>query len=218
MSMSLRCVDCGVKIKSQSMFCHVCGSKDHHLIEDNDPFSYKNTDRSTDISTGTDDFYGRVIGRKSWFVYFKLIVVFGIIFFFVTSINLNHPHIYYGVKFTERAIVYVLFFATFVYKMAWIRSYVITMYENEVRADWGVFPWERSTSFVQWKNITSITYYPTFTSWITNSYSICITHKNNNDSDSDVVLSNIWNGRKVAGIINSEYEDCLNSSTRIQTY
>ncbi len=161
-------------------------------------------------------YYGKIIGRKSWLVYFKSLIQYTILYSIVNYIELEQKYPLVGED--------INFFLYFVLAVFFVncyfehRSYYISIFDSEVRINSGYLPWSINCDFIYWKDIVKTMYYVNFMSWLTNSYTIVISRKNNNTYDSQINMTNIWNAAKVSGTIIHEYESRLKSTERFQVY
>jgi len=150
----------------------------------------------------------KVIGRKSWVAYLGVLIKYGIyigIFFYVnihlatrTDFIWINDYIFY---------VYAYLGAFFIYRIAVLRSYKVSVTNEGVWLHYGIFPWAKSGDGLRWNDADMAFHYPNFISWITNSYTIKVNHKYTNTSD--FMASKIWRGRKVCGEISAIQRDRL---------
>ena len=161
-------------------------------------------------------YYGRIIGRKSWLVYFKSLLKYTILYSIIYYIHLEQKYGKIGedINFMLYNSLIIFFLNSFFEN----RSYYISIFDSEVRIDSGYLPWSINCEFIYWKDIVKTMYYVNFMSWLTNSYTIVISRKNNNTYDSEINMTNIWNAAKVSGTIIHEYESRLKSTERYQVY
>lgn len=159
-----------------------------------------------DFDTGEHSSMGsvgyKIIGRKSWVAYVNLTIryaiIFGLIYIVDTMLfiekDFNHLKEY-------SVYAYAFFAAVFIYRLAVLRSYKISVTNEGVWMNFGIFPWAKGGNGLRWTDADMAFYYPTFLSWITNSYTIKVNHKYTNSAD--FMASNIWRGRKVCREISS---------------
>lgn len=144
----------------------------------------------------------KIIGRKSWVSYigflFRYALIFGVLIYIDTSIATTpeflwiNEYIFY---------VYAFFSVLFIYKLAVLRSYKVSVTDEGVWLHYGILPWAKGGNGLRWNDADMAFYYPGFVSWITNSYTITVKHKYTNSSD--FLVSHIWRGRKVCSDIAS---------------
>ena len=153
-----------------------------------------------DFDTGEHGSMGlvgyKIIGRKSWVAYFGLFIgyaiIFGLIYFiditFLKEAEFEHLREY-------NVYAYTFFVSVFVYRLAVLRSFKISITNEGIWVNYGIFPWAKGGNGLRWNDADMAFYYPTFLSWITNSYTIKVNHKYTNSAD--FIVSNIWRGRRV---------------------
>jgi hypothetical protein len=144
----------------------------------------------------------KVIGKKSWVVYVGLLVRYTIIFSVIYFIDISlsgEPYFSWIKEYFLYA--YAFFGIIFVYRFAVLFSYKIYVTNEGVWLSYGILPWAKGGNGLRWNDADMAFYYPSFLSWITNSYTITVNHKYTNSSDFKV--SKIWRGRKVCSEISS---------------
>lgn len=144
----------------------------------------------------------KVIGRKSWVSYVKLIIkyaiIFGVVYFIDITLSVE-PDFSYLKEYSLYA--YCFLGVIFVYRIAVLRSYKVYVTNEGIWLNWGILPWARGSNGLRWNDADMAFCYTNFLSWITNSYTIMVNHKYTNASD--FMVSNIWRGRKACGEISS---------------
>lgn len=178
------------------------------------------TDFNTSNANSPADY--RVIGRKSWVEYFKVIIFYAIVFTIIFMISQNAGLIVgmildftssFVVDLTSDVVVdltsdvenkyiywaYGVFGGFFMYRLAFLRSYKMYLTAEGIWFSYGILPWAKGGNGLRWNDADMAMYYPSFLSWITNSYTLTVQHKYTNSSDFRV--TNIWRGRKVVGVV-----------------
>ena len=85
----------------------------------------------------------KIIGRKSWVAYLSAIIAY-LIFFTATYILNLYANIH--------TIAYIILFLLFIYKIAVIRSYKVSVTNEGVWMKFGVFPWTKSGNGIRWND------------------------------------------------------------------
>ena len=144
----------------------------------------------------------KIIGRKSWVAYVNLIIRYAIFFgliYFIDVTLLLEAELMYLKEYSFYA--YPFFGVIFTYRLTVLRSYKISVTNEGIWLNYGIFPWAKGGNGLRWNDADMAFYYPNFLSWITNSYTIKVNHKYTNSTD--FIASHIWRGRKVCGEISS---------------
>lgn len=95
----------------------------------------------------------------------------------------------------------IVAFAWIAYTVAFTRSIRLFTNEGGVWAEWGVFPWQRGVSGVQWRDVGQAGYTQGFLSWACKSYDVQVTHRFTKTSE--LYLRNVRFGDHAVGHINS---------------
>jgi len=139
-----------------------------------------------------------IIGRKGWLEYLYAVIfycAFGFVIYKVSTQfrGINSKYIFYA---------YAACFSLFVYRLAVLRSYRISINDEGIWLNYGILPWSLFGNGIRWRDADMAYYYPNFISWISNCYAISVNHKYTNQID--FKITSVWRGRKVAAIIQDE--------------
>jgi hypothetical protein len=151
-----------------------------------------------------------VIGRKSWVVYFFIILnhffIFAIytgvfLYFFQDRLN-DLDTVFKHKGFIIFICLFALHLLWFLYLYLSAKSHLISIDREGVWYTAGLFPWQKVGNGIRWQDIDMPFRSSNFISWITNSHSITVKHKYTNLDD--FVVTHIWDGQKVINIIATE--------------
>ncbi len=73
----------------------------------------------------------------------------------------------------------------------------------------GVLPWKKGIAGVKWRDMDDASFEQGFWSWVTRSYTIRIGHRFTKSSE--IVLSNIGNGKNAVGTLNAQQQLMISS-------
>ena len=141
-----------------------------------------------------------VVGRKAWDAYIYCFIFY--FFWILVTIFISTKFKKIDSKYFNY--VYLVLVTMFVYKLIVLKSYKIFYNSTGVFFSYGVLPWAKFGDGIRWNDADFASYYPNFLAWICNSYKISVKHKFTNQVD--FVVEDVWRGRYVASIINSEIE------------
>ena len=144
-----------------------------------------------DSETGVE-----VVGRKAWTAYIQPLIFYpfllaGLYFLDLRS-DVPREYLMYAAGFI---------FLLFIYRIAVIRSFKLTIDSDSVSWRQGIFPWAVSGDWVRWRDADCAAYYSNFLSWVTNSYTLVVENKYTDKGK--FRPTQVWAGRKVAGQINA---------------
>ena len=141
-----------------------------------------------------------VVGVKSWLAYagtfvlaLILIGVFVLTFTFTNEI--------------AAGVVMVVSTILVGYRFLMLRS--VQLYYDDVGV-WvysGVLPWKKGVTGVKWRDMEDATFVQGFWSWATRSYTVRIGHRFTKSSE--IVLTNISNGKNAVGTLNARQQDMI---------
>jgi hypothetical protein len=141
-----------------------------------------------------------VVGVKSWVAYAGIAVLALILFFVVLPVAFMWNEI-------AAAVVLVVSALVVTYRFLLVRS--VQLYYDDIGV-WtfsGVLPWKKGIVGVKWRDMDEATFYTGFWSWITRSYTVRIGHRFTKSSE--IVLTNIANGKAAAGILSAKHQDMI---------
>ncbi|RYV01830.1 hypothetical protein SOPP22_15865 [Shewanella sp. OPT22] len=135
----------------------------------------------------------QVISKKSWVAYVKPLVILFIVFLFLIGF-----HFLLGIIPILLSILVILH----------IRSVELYVDNDGVWIYSGIFPWNKGSSGVKWRDLDEAVYYTGFFSWLVKSYTVKISHRFTKDSE--IVLSNMKSGEKAVPLINEYHKVSIN--------
>jgi hypothetical protein len=103
-------------------------------------------------------------------------------------------------SFMVGVVVILVALAMFCYKVCLLRS--VRLY-TDTRGAWihrGVFPWDRGTTGVAWRDMDSAVYFTGFASWACKSYSVRVAHRFTKSSE--IIVTHVKDGDKAVVHIN----------------
>src|SRR5258708_26891449 len=123
----------------------------------------------------------RTLAKKSWTAYVRIALV-ALIALSIDS-GIFHSSTLAGI------LIFIVIAACAVYCFMEIRSVELYCDDSGVWLCAGVFPWNKGTRGVKWRDIDNAVFYQSMGSWIFKSYKLRIAHRFTIHSDS--VLTNI---------------------------
>jgi hypothetical protein len=96
------------------------------------------------------------------------------------------------------------------YRFLLVRSVQLYIDDVGVWAYSGVLPWKKGVAGVKWRDMDEATFTNGFWSWATGSYTVRIGHRFTKDSE--IVLTNIANGKDAVATINARHQDLIRAS------
>ena len=135
----------------------------------------------------------KVISKKSWTAYFLpaaiiLLVIASMVVF-------------------EYLVFGVFAIAVLITLMLDLHSYELYMDEKGVWLYGGIFPWNKGSNGVKWRDLDEAVYYTGFLSWALRSYTIQISHRFTKDNE--IRLTHMRRGHEAVKTINKEHEHRL---------
>ena len=140
------------------------------------------------------------IAKKSWVAYFGVVLT-ALLLFIVAVPVAWYIHWIAGLV----ALVASVFFVG--YRVFLLRSYELYFDDVGVWVSSGVFPWEQGVYGVNWRDVDSAFWTPTFLSWLFKSYSINV--KRRLETSSGIYLEHMARGNEVAMKINSRHQELV---------
>lgn len=138
------------------------------------------------------------IFKLSWVVYLKQIIVYFIVAFIIMAL-----------KSFIGSLAYILVVLWTIYLAIQIfANYVVKIYVDE-QGVWifsGIFPWNKGTYGLNWRDISDASYQTGFLSWALRSYTVTVGHRYTRDSH--LVFANVANGKHLVYLIN----DCIKAN------
>ena len=131
-----------------------------------------------------------VLSKKSWTAYVMPIIILSIIFAISVSFN-----ILIGIIPAVIAVLTILN----------LRSYELYTDNDGVWIYRGIFPWNKGSSGVKWRDLDEAAYFTGFISWALKSYTIKISHRFTKDSE--IVLSHMRIGDSAVMQINQLHKN-----------
>lgn len=92
-----------------------------------------------------------------------------------------------------------------------IRSYQLYYDDVGVWLYHGILPWSKGIAGVKWRDMDEATFVPSFWSWLSRSYTIRIGHRFTKSSE--ILLSQMANGKDVVGRLNAHHQELIRSNT-----
>ncbi len=158
-------------------------------------------------STSSNGPNAHVVGVKSWIAYVGLIVLAGLLFGVVLPLTFTYFDPY--ANDLPAAIVMGLSVIIIGYRFMLLRSVVLYYDEVGVWVYSGVLPWKKGIAGVKWRDMDDATFEQGFWSWVTRSYTIRIGHRFTKSSE--IVLTNIGNGKNAVGTLNAQQQVMIRS-------
>ena len=142
-----------------------------------------------------------VVGVKSWLAYAGLLLLAAILFFGALPLAFAYTNelVAGGVLVVSALVVG--------YRFLLLRSVQLYYDDVGVWAFSGVLPWKKGVAGVKWRDMDEATFYPSFWSWVTGSYTVRIGHRFTKASE--IVLTNIANGKHVASVLSARHQDMI---------
>ena len=97
----------------------------------------------------------------------------------------------------------------FLYSIFMIRSYKLYINNEGVWIYSGIFPWNKGSNGVKWRDLDSAIYYTGFLSWAFKSYRMMISHRFTKDNE--IFLTHMWCGDQAVMKINSLHHGFVES-------
>jgi hypothetical protein len=141
-----------------------------------------------------------VVGVKSWIAYFGTLVLGALLFFGLLPLAFMWNEIAAGVVLVASALLIG-------YRLLSLRS--VQLYYDDVGV-WtysGILPWKKGLSGVKWRDLDEATFVPSFWSWITGSYTVCVRHRFTKANE--IMLTNIGRGKAAVGTINAYQQELI---------
>ncbi|AZS49648.1 hypothetical protein DM558_02120 [Entomomonas moraniae] len=142
--------------------------------------------------------------RLSWFAYVRSIIGFVIILAIVGVID----YIFFR---NSNAIFYsILGVVTLIYwGLVILSTRAVKVYSDEdgVWIFAGIFPWNRGSSGIKWRDLDEAVYYTGFFSWLFKSYTIKLTHRYTKTNE--IVVADVWRGNKLVKQINDKHMEMI---------
>ncbi|MFI0471833.1 hypothetical protein ACGLWX_03815 [Halomonas sp. HMF6819] len=135
--------------------------------------------------------------KLSWLAYFRpflMALVVGAIGLLITGFA-NQPWLSY--------VALVAAIVSFIYNVIYVRSVRLFVDEAGVWIDEGVFPWQKGSRGVKWRDLDTALFFKGFVSWAFNSYAITIGHRYTKDSE--INIRHVKNGKRFVELVNNEH-------------
>lgn len=126
-----------------------------------------------------------VLSRKSWVAYVVPLSVITTLLLIMTSFHL------------ALGIIPMLMGT---YTIMMLRSYKLYVDDNGVWVSNGIFPWDKGSYGVKWRDIDGASYRTGFTSWALKSFTVTISHRFTKANE--IVLSHMQRGDKAVAVVN----------------
>lgn len=152
-------------------------------------------------SSGSHGAHAHVVGVKSWLAYAGTLVLAALLF--LVALPLTYEYV------SEIAAAGVLVVSALIvgYRFLLLRSVQLYYDDIGVWAYSGILPWKKGVTGVKWRDMDEATFEPGFWSWITRSYTIRIRHRFTKSSE--IVLTNIANGKAAVGQLSARQQDMI---------
>lgn len=142
--------------------------------------------------------------RLSWFSYVRSIIGFVIILAIASVIAYiffsNSNAIFYAII----GGVSILYWALTILS---IRAVKIYSDEDGIWVYAGIFPWNRGSSGIKWRDLDEAVYFTGFFSWLFKSYTIKLTHRYTKSNE--IVVADVWRGNKLVQEINERHMEMI---------
>lgn len=133
--------------------------------------------------------------QLSWLAYLRAVVVF--LFLSALGIALGAIHQ------TISVVAVIVALSIFAYQVLYARSVNIFTNDNGVWLERGIFPWDKGTVGVKWRDVEDAVVFTSFISWTCNSYTIRVRHRFN--STGEIYIDNVKDGRNAVAHINETH-------------
>jgi len=137
----------------------------------------------------------KVLSRKSWTAYVAPFFILLIVFLVLGSF-----HLALGIVPALLA----------VYSILIIRSHELYMNNDGVWLYRGIFPWNKGSHGVKWRDLDEAVYVTGFTSWALKSYTMKISHRFTKDSE--IILTHMKVGDTAVQEINNQHKIQVSTS------
>ncbi|MDR2152051.1 MAG: hypothetical protein LBO72_04455 [Helicobacteraceae bacterium] len=97
-----------------------------------------------------------------------------------------------------------------IYSFIYLRNIRLYTDENGVWVYRGVFPWQKGSYGVKWRDLDSASYFTSFLSWLLRTYDIRIDHRYTKDNE--ITLSRVFNGHRAVAHINATHQEFVKSN------
>lgn len=91
-----------------------------------------------------------------------------------------------------------------VYRVLYLRSFKLYTNDSGVWLYHGVFPWQKGTIGVAWRDVDSALYFKSFVSWLCRSYTVTVSHRYTKVVE--LAMQHVSNGNQFVAHINQELE------------
>ena len=142
----------------------------------------------------------QVVGVKSWLAYAGVALLALLLFGGALPLA-------FMVNEIAAAVVLVVAALIVGYRFLLVRSVQLYYDDIGVWAYSGVLPWKKGVTGVKWRDMDEATFVQGFWSWVTGSYTVRIGHRFTKSSE--IVLTNIANGKHAAGVLAARHQDMI---------
>ena len=141
-----------------------------------------------------------ILGTKSWTAFIRPLLLALLVLGLVLPVVLRVTP---GIGL----ILPLLLLAYLAIKLLEVRSFVLYQDKAGVWLSYGLFPWNKGTIGIKWRDIEIATYYPNFTSWLFNSYTVRVAHRFTRESE--IFVKGIANGKAAVIAINEIHQQTI---------
>lgn len=142
----------------------------------------------------------QVVGVKSWLAYAGVVLLALVLFFGALPLAFMVSEIAAGVVLVLSALIVG-------YRFLLVRSVQLYYDDIGVWAYSGVLPWKKGVTGVKWRDMDEAVFVQSFWNWATGSYTVRIGHRFTKSSE--IVLTNIANGKHAAGVLSARHQDMI---------
>ncbi|MFZ6721686.1 hypothetical protein [Undibacterium sp. Ji49W] len=139
------------------------------------------------------------LGRKAWTAYVRTVIIALIILLFIPAA--------FAVSWIFGLVILIISQALAIYRILILRSYKLYCDENGVWLFTGILPWDRGIVGVKWRDLDEAAFYPTFWSWLFNSFSIRLGHRFTKSSE--IFISHMKSGKDSVAILNARHQELI---------
>lgn len=163
-------------------------------------------DASMEISSIEEGAFNKY--KLSWVTYFRPLVFTVFLLAVVYAFSLSAMDWY----FLTGAVALITM--NLIYRVLLLRSVVLFVNDQGVWVYKGIFPWNRGTAGVRWRDVEDASYVPGFIGWVLKAYKIRIGHRFTRGSE--IVLASVKNGHEAVEQINGLHSDYLLNNNGVQ--
>lgn len=155
----------------------------------------KNTDTTPQITS---------LGKKSWTAYVRATLAGIVLCLVVTPIMWAGGHPIAGIAVLVASLAFV------VYRYLYLKSFHLYFDDSGVWIYSGVFPWDRGSYGMNWRDIEGAVFQKSMRSWLFKSYSISVRHRF--DKSGVINFEHCSRGHEAVMAINERHDELIKAN------